>query len=111
MPTFFQKGGHALIIVGTSYKLAPAGVGKKTGRSLSLDVFTVDKSTVGTVENLEKTIRENLERIGFTLPWDNTNQRLGRVGPGVPFTRLSQKLRNLFQWNSKGMLEKIPHTH
>lgn len=43
-----------------------------------------------------------MDNLGQSLPWDNTNRRLGRPGPGVPFTRLSGKLAKTHEWDAKG---------
>lgn len=81
-----------------------ATAGTKTGRNLSLDAFSVDKSAINSIESIEKSMREGLEKAGHSLPWDNTGQRLGRPGPGTPFTRLNSKLRNTHEWDSNGKL-------
>ncbi|MDR6546259.1 RHS repeat-associated protein [Chryseobacterium rhizosphaerae] len=87
-----------------------ATAGNKTGRNLSLDVFTVDKTALSSVESIEKSMREGLEKMGYSLPWDNTLNRLGRSGPGTPFTRLNKKLRATHEWDAKGNL-KPKHVH
>ena len=80
--------------------------GKYTGRHLALDVFTVDKGSGRTVQSIESEIRTNLGREGHKLPWDNTDQRLGREGPGVPGTRLPRRLRESYQWQGENLVPK-----
>jgi len=78
----------------------------KTGRNLSVDALTVEKVDAYSVEAVEKQTRQSLEQMGHTLPWDNTDNRLGRPGPGVPFTRLKGPLRATHEWDEHGNLVK-----
>jgi hypothetical protein len=80
--------------------------GTKTGRDLVADVLTIDKTNSHTLEAVENQARQNLEKLGHTLPWDNTKGRLGRPGPGVPFTRLNKSLREKYKWDAHGNLVK-----
>ena len=84
--------------------------GNKTNRKLEIDLFTVDKNNLDSIESIEKSIRNNLEKLGYSLPWDNTNNRLNRIGPGVPFTRLSKNHRQQFEWDMNGEL-KLKKSH
>ncbi|NSL88408.1 hypothetical protein ECE50_016330 [Chitinophaga sp. Mgbs1] len=78
--------------------------GKKTGRNLVVDALTIDKSNSHTIQAVEKQVRNYFLEQGHPLPWDNTDNRLGRDGPGVPFTRLSRKHRDEYKWDKKGNL-------
>ncbi len=69
-------------------------------------MFTVDKNSAYSIEAIEKQIRENLEKQGHSLPWDNTENRLGRSGPGVPGTRLNRKLRATHTWDGEKLVCK-----
>ena len=57
-----------------------AAAARRNGRELSLDVFEVPLAQRGAVEG---EIRRTLGNL-FSLPWDNTQRRLGFSGPGVP---------------------------
>ncbi|MBC9909424.1 RHS repeat-associated core domain-containing protein [Chitinophaga varians] len=91
---------EANTMVGRFSKYQTAG--KKTKRNLVLDVLTIDKSNAHSIEAVEKQVRAYLSDLGHKLPWDNTLGRLGRPGPGVPFTRLNKKLRQEYKWDRKG---------
>ncbi|WP_437652716.1 DUF6531 domain-containing protein [Sorangium sp. So ce1182] len=80
--------------------------GNKTNRALVLDAFTLPKTSTMTIESVEKQIRNHIESIGHKLPWDNTRQRLGYEGPGVPHTRLNRKLRQTHEWVGERLVPK-----
>jgi hypothetical protein len=71
---------------------------QSSGRRLEVDAFAFHSGDV-TPELIEKQMRKQLESTGYTLPWDNTSERLNRPGPGVPGTRLPRKLREQgYRW-------------
>ncbi|AUX40055.1 uncharacterized protein SOCE26_014510 [Sorangium cellulosum] len=80
--------------------------GNKTNRKLVLDAFTLPKTSSMTIESIEKEIRTHFESLGHKLPWDNTRQRLGYEGPGVPHTRLNKKLRKTHEWVGERLVPK-----
>ena len=102
----FLKVGKSEVdtFVGRFEKYQTAGT--KNGRHLVLDVFTVDKSSTRTVQSIEGEIRSNMIKEGHALPWDNTDQRLGRPGPGVPGTRLGRGLRDSYEWQGEDLVPK-----
>jgi hypothetical protein len=61
------------------YRTASRGLGKR----LYADVYTFDKGSE-TAETVEGEVRGGLEKMGERLSWDNTQQRLGRSGQGIP---------------------------
>ncbi|MEJ2590093.1 MAG: RHS repeat-associated core domain-containing protein [Candidatus Thiodiazotropha sp.] len=73
---------------------------KKTGRNLEADVFSF-KADNFTAESIEKEIRDNFVAERHRLPWDNTNQRLGREGPGTPGASIPRRLRRKNMWDYK----------
>jgi hypothetical protein len=62
--------------------------GKKHNRDLELLIGANTKSTRNslkkTLVEFEDIIRKKVEGMKHKLPWDNTNQRLGIPGPGIP---------------------------
>lgn len=66
---------------------------KVTGRNLKVETIAFDSTKV-TPEKVESQIRNHLEKQQEELPWDNTKQRLGRPGPGVPGGQGSKKLQS-----------------
>jgi hypothetical protein len=90
--------------VGRFEKYATAG--RQQGRDLALDVFTLPKGGDKTLEALEAEVRRGVGAIGGPLPWDNTDQRLGRAGPGVPGTRLPRRLRDQgYRWEGDKLVK------
>ncbi|MBL8953679.1 MAG: hypothetical protein JNK82_23090, partial [Myxococcaceae bacterium] len=81
--------------------------GERTERELAVDVFTV-KSEGRTAESIEKEVRAHLEGQGHKLPWDNTGNRLGRPGPGVPGAPIPRALRDKYEWeySTETLIEK-----
>ncbi len=74
---------------------------KQNGRELVVDVFTVPKGSTRTLESIEAEVRRGVGAISGDLPWDNTQGRLGRPGPGVPGTRLPRRLREQgYRWEN-----------
>jgi hypothetical protein len=74
---------------------------KFTSRNLKVETIAFDSTKV-TPEKVESQIRSHLVDQGEKLPWDNTKQRLGRPGPGVPGTRGSKMLRSEgWGWNGE----------
>jgi hypothetical protein len=82
---------------------------------IQLEVDSISIRTQGiTAESIEKSIRNKLEaeimqKTGKqrkeVLRWDIKREGLERSGPGVPFTRLTEKYRDLgWSWNSTGTL-------
>jgi hypothetical protein len=58
--------------------------GNKWSRKLAVDVWTFRGRSLTKVEAFEGEMRAGLERAGARLPWDNTKNRLGRRGQGIP---------------------------
>jgi RHS repeat-associated protein len=74
-----------------------------TGRNLEIQTIEIELS--GKAEETEKIVREKLSSEGEQLLWDNTKQRLGRPGPGVPGTRDS-RLKNEWEWQGENYVRK-----
>ncbi|WP_338871435.1 hypothetical protein [Myxococcus stipitatus] len=83
-----------------------ARAGRRTGRELELDAWAVPMSSERTIESLEGDVRRHLESQGHLLPWDNTNSRLGRPGPGVPGVYQSSTAKKGFHWNGDSYTKK-----
>src|SRR5207253_9980777 len=66
---------------------------EKTGMELEMEIYTVPKEEGVTFQQPEKDLRAKLEQEGHEMPWDQTEQRLGREGPGVPGAPLPRRLR------------------
>jgi hypothetical protein len=69
------------------------GAAGKTQRELEMEIYTVPKEEGVTFQQSEKDLRTKLEQEGHDMPWDQTDQRLGREGPGVPGSPLPRRLR------------------
>lgn len=78
-----------------------ARAGVRTGRELELDVWSISKEAGRTVEFVEAQVRAHLEGQGHKLPWDNTNRRLGRLGPGVPGVIQSSSAKQGWVWEGE----------
>jgi hypothetical protein len=97
------KTGKTEVATIAESRLAPyARAGRKTQRELEMELVTVPESSGSTFEAVEKEVRETLVGKGEKLPWDQTGQRLGREGPGVPGSPLPRRLRE------KGWRWKMP---
>ena len=80
--------------------------GDLTGRHLALDVFSIDKVSEYSLEAIEKQFRAHFESMGHSLPWDNTSNRLGRPGPGVPGAQIPRRLRVLgYHWLGESLVQ------
>jgi hypothetical protein len=78
-----------------------------SGRTLEADILEVNKTRPFTTESVERAVRSHYELMGEKLPWDNTGGRLGRVGPGVPGTRLPRLLREQgYDWEGEELIRK-----
>lgn len=55
----------------------------KRAGAARLEVYPLEP-TAKTAETFEKILRDKMEADGHEMPWDNTNQRLGRPGFGTP---------------------------
>ncbi len=62
-----------------------------TGANLEIEVYPVPKDKNLTF--METTLRDRMLKEGKTLPWDNTGNRLGTEGPGVPKNKVELKSR------------------
>ena len=90
--------------VGRFEKYATAA--RQQERELVVDTFTVPKGGGKTIEAIEAEVRRGVGAIGGPLPWDNTQGRLGRVGPGVPGTRLPRRLRQQgYRWEGNKLIK------
>jgi hypothetical protein len=90
--------------VGRFEKYATAG--RRLGRELVLDAFTLPKTSTKTLRQLEAEVRRGAGAIGGPLPWDNEEGRLGRVGPGVPGTLLPRRLREQgYRWEGNNLVK------
>lgn len=85
-----------------------AKAGRLTDRNLSVDCLTIDRVDEYKPEAVEKQARAALEKMGHKLPWDNTENRLGRPGPGVPFVRPGKSARVTHKWDKEGNFIKKP---
>jgi hypothetical protein len=73
-----------------------------SSRKLVLDIWVFSASCVSTIEEAEKKVRSWLERQSEALPWDNTDMRLKRRGPGTPGAPIPSRWRNLGDhWNGE----------
>ena len=71
-----------------------------------MDTLTVQKNSGKSIESIEMEIRTQLGAEGHTLPWDNTGNRLGRPGPGVPGTRLPSRLSSEgYRWEGERLVK------
>ena len=82
---------------------------EKSGRNVDMEMWTVPNQAGTTFESVEKSVRARLEAEGHTLPWDqgsySRRPRLGREGPGVPFSPLPRRLKERgWRWREDGVL-------
>lgn len=71
---------------------------ENTGRRLTLTGVPYELPPRMSGNEIEATVRRALEAEGHALPWDNTDQRLKRVGPGTPGSHQSSTERCGYRW-------------
>lgn len=75
-------------------------------RELVLDVFMLPTEGTKTLTALEAEVRRGVGVIAGPLPWDNTDNRLGRPGPGVPGARVPRALRKQgYRWDGDKLVK------
>ncbi|WP_241757793.1 RHS repeat-associated core domain-containing protein [Myxococcus landrumensis] len=80
--------------------------GRRTGRELEVDAWTVSRNSGRTVQSIEGEVRQHLEAQGHAMPWDNSNGRLGRPGPGVPGVYQRTTAKKGYHWDGVEYVKK-----
>jgi len=75
-----------------------ARAGRNLDLNLEMQMWRVAPPSGTTAQAIEKQVRNTLTDTGHDLLWDNSGERLGRTGPGVPFVTSSLTRRNAWGW-------------
>jgi Domain of unknown function (DUF4157) len=90
---------------------------RRLDMGLTLEVTEITPAAGKTLDFYEGQLRAQLEGEGNIMPWDNTGNRLGRGGPGTPYTPIKDEplldpltgetipsQRDAFMWDREGNL-------